>query len=105
MKPIQKCSWEERLERALLVIEGLAMHDVDLMEIAYLRKVMEQIYMVAHAGSGKCCEGGNGNPWLSKIDEIAKSLQENGFIDVEKIDRRDVKSKSFSCVLGPSNPQ
>lgn len=72
-------SQERRMEKALLLIDGishLAEDDNDP------KKLIDQIYMIAHAAHGHC-----GNPhkdWLASMDETAADLKAMRIIDVDK---------------------
>lgn len=72
----------ERLERALLAIEGLTYLHPDLED-----KLNGQIYSIAHAALGFCegCKKGNEEKTLSRIEEAEKALKELNIMDAERI--------------------
>lgn len=80
MTPIRECSAEERMLRALLAIEYILSGDA-LPESAeevqknaeLIRKIMSDIYCIAHAGHGQCCEGGI-SKWLDLIEKCESHL-------------------------------
>jgi hypothetical protein len=77
---IKECSREERLERALLAIEGLT-YCFDEGGIT-AEDFSAKTYMIAHVAPNKC-----GNPhedWLLLIEEIEKSCKELNIYNVEK---------------------
>ena len=87
MKPIRECDRQERMLRALLVLEGLASCQEDIMNKmpeTPLEHFVHDVYAIAHAASGKCCEGGSEN-WLDKIDASADILKKAGMMDLEEI--------------------
>lgn len=88
------------LERALLIIEGLAMElssdhltnpgraTVGFKPKEYvktLQQLASDCYCIAHAGSGRCCKGGNDEPFQKIADERAKFLKSAGIVDVDKV--------------------
>lgn len=104
MEPIRESSRERRIERALLVIEGLTyLHDdlvrkpdVELADGTIVHGGYEekgfssQAYRIAHAALGHCSahdlEKHDGcNAWLEEIEEAEKALKELNIMDVEKI--------------------
>jgi hypothetical protein len=78
MKPIKECSREELLERALLAIEALTF----TFDESNAEQFSQDIYMIAHAASSRCCTPAG---WLEKIEEIEKTGKSEGVYDVEKI--------------------
>lgn len=87
------------MERALLVIEGMTYwldepeHQTDgeipvgrdpKKYIKALQEFHSDCYKIAHAASGHCCSGGNGEPWMKLIDERVKQLKKTGVVDVQK---------------------
>ncbi len=75
---VKQCDRLERLERALLVIEGLYLaSDLDGTPFA------DEVYEVAHAALGMC-----GNPhmdWLEHIDQLQDDLKDARIVDIDKI--------------------
>ena len=81
MKSIKRSRRERRLERALLVIDGLCM-DQD-------GELFETIYMIAHAAVGRC-----GNPhkdWLKDTKKIELTLKEANVVDAVEIASRPLR--------------
>ena len=77
MKSIMECDRTERLERALLVIDGLCLEEIDVDT-----KLINQIYRVAHSALGACK-----NPhesWVSEIDELQEGLKKARIVDCDK---------------------
>jgi len=86
MTPIRECSSNERMLRALRVLEGLTYFLDDIMETEPKTPVehfVHNVYMIAHSAAGKCktCRKGD---WLDKIEEYEKMLKEVNIMDVEK---------------------
>jgi hypothetical protein len=54
VKPIAEASREERLERALLAIEAIAIHLMDKDGLVMTR-AFDRIYQLAHVARGRCC--------------------------------------------------
>lgn len=92
------------MERALLVIEGMTYWldepdgrtdgqvPVGRDPVRYIKALQEfhsDCYKIAHAASGHCCSGGNGDPWKELIEERVKQLKKTGIVDVNK----EMKSK------------
>ena len=76
MKQSRKRSHRERrLERALLVIEGLAMNEEG--------GLYEQIYRVAHAATGRC--GNTHKEWRKQTKEIELKLRLGNVLDTSKV--------------------
>ena len=81
MKIPKRSRRERRLERALLVIDGLCM-DQD-------GGLFETIYMIAHAAVGRC-----GNPhknWRKETKEIELKLKEANVVDAVEIASRPLR--------------
>jgi len=77
MKSIRDCGRLERLERALLIIDGLCLEEMDTDT-----KLIAQIYKVAHVALGKC-----ENPheyWLDEIDQLQETLKEANIVDCDQ---------------------
>ena len=77
---IHECGRLERLERALLVIEGLT----------YLQSeedpFVSQIYCITHAALGFCgAKDHHDKTWLDIIPKLEQELKERKIIDVEKV--------------------
>lgn len=69
----------ERLERALLVIEGLTYLHPDLED-----KLNGQIYTIAHGILG-FCKGCSDDKAISEIEKAEKLLKELNIVDVEQV--------------------
>jgi hypothetical protein len=93
MEPIRQSSRERRLERALLVIEGLTYLYDDAEEQpdgSYKTGLPSQVYRIAHAALAYCCASDDSkhdgcNAWLDEIEEAEKALKELNILNVEKI--------------------
>lgn len=85
MQKIKNSSQIERLERALLAIEGMALLELDFEDNPFLTKA----YEIAHSALGYC--SANHNSWLEIIEEVEVSLKELKVYDVEKILKKDSK--------------
>lgn len=80
---IQQADRLERLERALLAIEGLTYLHPDLED-----KLNGQIYTIAHGALGfcrGCASHGTDNKMLLEIEEAEKALKELNIMDVERV--------------------
>ena len=83
MIPIHDADRIERLERALLAIEGLTYLHPDLED-----KLNGQIYRIAHGALGfcqGCASHGIGDKMFSSIEEVEKTLKELNVVDVERV--------------------
>jgi hypothetical protein len=71
----------ERLERALLAIEGLTYLHPDLED-----ELNGQIYSIAHGALGFCkgCTS-HGNKMLSEVERAEKALKDLNIMDAERI--------------------
>jgi hypothetical protein len=81
MKSVKRSRQERRLERALLVIDGLCMGEEG--------PLFETIYMIAHAAVGRC-----GNPhkdWRKDTKEIEVKLKEANVVDAVLIASRPLR--------------
>lgn len=76
LKPIRECDREQRLERALLLIDAL----VSLQCPPPEEKLLNTIYEIAHAAHGRCCETAEG--WLKTIDELEVEFKKNNVMDM-----------------------
>ena len=85
MTPINECSREERLERALLVIESMFSGD-DMEE----DERFSMVYMVAHAATGRCCRGGQ-EDWLKLIEKCEKEAADNNIMHVDRVFEKAIK--------------
>jgi len=98
MKSIRKETRLRRIERAMLVIEGLVIEEcsdhftsngkapagwTETKYIAHLQRIVSDIYCIAHASTGLCCEGGN-SKWIDMIPRLERALKKLGLIDVAK---------------------
>lgn len=84
MKPITECSREERLERALLVIEAMFCGDEE-------DERSLKVYMIAHAATGRCCRGGDLEDWLQLIEKSEKEAADNNIMHVDRIFEKAIK--------------
>lgn len=86
MKTTRECDQQERMLRALLVLDGMTYFMEDIMNKTPETPVehfVHNVYMIAHSAQGSC-----GNPhenWLDVIDEQAKLLKEANAMDLEKV--------------------
>lgn len=76
MNSIHECDRLERLERALLVLEGLTYLQDDEDPFA------TEVYEIAHAALGFCCSP---KEWLNLISKHEDELKKANIMDVEKI--------------------
>ena len=83
MNSIKEASREERLERALLVLEGLTFLQDDFDENPFVSTV----YTVAHGATARCCNTFG----TKKIEELEALLQEKKVMDVEKVLGRPIQ--------------
>jgi len=79
LMPIDSADRIERLERALLAIEGLTYLHPDLED-----KLNGQIYTIAHAALG-FCQGCKERKNLFVIEDAEKALKELNIVDVERV--------------------
>jgi hypothetical protein len=94
MTPIKEMSAEDRMRRALLVIEGLAtdMNDVDSYSLLKsLRKIVGDVYAIAHAASGLCCTGGSFDQFYKVQEDAEKFLKDANIVDVAEAMKRKPK--------------
>lgn len=86
MTPIKECSREERLERALLVIESMFCgDDMEGDERA------STVYMIAHAATGRCCQGGTNGNWLQLIEKCEKMAADNNIMHVDRVFKKAIR--------------
>lgn len=92
MRSIYECSREERLERALLVIEGLVLnldhYGEKNAEGNYILNEMGYIYSISHAASGRCCSKTGG---LEYIEQFERDFKTAKIYDIEKQLAKPVK--------------
>ena len=80
MKSIHEASREERLERALLAIEGLTFLQNEEDPFAC------QVYRIAHAASGRCGAADHHDAtWLEEIESVEKMLSNANIMCIAKI--------------------
>ena len=77
LEPIKESTRERRMERALLVLEGLTIESDG--------GIASSVYRIAHAALGTCCCGGHGDPWLAEIEQAERELIAAIFVDVERL--------------------
>ncbi len=86
MKPTRECGQQERMLRALLVLDGMTGHFEDIMNEADAKTPIEHfvhdVYKIAHAAHGTCCED---SEWLDRIDVNAKILNDAKLMNLEKV--------------------
>ena len=85
MKPTKECDQQERMLRALLVLDGLTYFLEDMMNedpTTPVEYFVHEVYAIAHAAHGSCCVDSN---WLDRIDKTAELLKKAKIMDVEKI--------------------
>lgn len=92
MKPIREVGREERLERALLAIEGLCLQhdhygDKDA-EDNYILNDWGKMYSIAHAATGRCCTHINS---LEMIERLEKDLKDAKIYDIEEVLRKPIR--------------
>jgi hypothetical protein len=105
MKPINECSREERLERALMAIEALTyqfgegtLDDFKDATPEQISQFCSDVYMISHTAPGRC-----GNPhesWLKKIEEIEAFGKSAKIYDAEKQLAKTAEKSSLREVLG-----
>lgn len=105
MEPIQQAIPMRRLQRALLVLEGLTYMEDDRLFFDNAQKSAEpfkenkfvsDVYCIAHAALGMCgAREHHDEQWLGKIEEYEKMLKEAGIIDVEE----SLKSQKEEIIL------
>lgn len=85
MKPTRECDQQERMLRALLVLEGLTYFMDKIMcsdPKTPIEHFVHNVYAIAHAAHGNCCSPSN---WVDLIDRNAKLLKDANLMDIEKI--------------------
>lgn len=91
LKPISEECELRRLQRALLVIEGLTFVNDPLMfdnkeSLEEIRKrfsdMNDELYIIAHSALDMC--KGHEN-WLSKIEQLEVTLNSLGIVNIEKV--------------------
>ena len=74
MKPIQECSKEEIMERALSVIEGICMIDSNIHDPKF-----QILYQISHVATQQTCSRNNHangcGKWLELIEDWEKELK------------------------------
>lgn len=83
MQQIETVSRLERLERALLAIEGIALLELDFVDNPFLTKT----YEIVHSALGYC--SANHDSWLKIIEEVELSLKVLRIYDVDKILKKE----------------
>lgn len=78
--------------RALLVIEGICLQDVDFHTYTkeQLDKLVSDIYCIAHSATGKCCNGGD--KFYRVLEANEKYLKDARIMDVEKCMNKENKA-------------
>ena len=89
MEPIAASSRQRRLERALVVLEGLTYFvdeetNVDPIDAEKLREFVSQVYRIAHSALGHCKGCTFDSVWLNDIEKAEKTLTESNILDVDK---------------------
>jgi hypothetical protein len=99
MKRLREASTNERLNRAMLMIECVCSASCDDFiahrgkpfpgfsaeeYIAMLQEQMSHCYRMAHAAIGRCCAGGSGEPWLDLIEDLEEQLAKEKIVNAEK---------------------
>lgn len=84
-KLTRDCDPPERMLRALLVLDGLALMSDDFHNVSLrtLERFVADVYTIAHAATGTC--GNSHGDWLDLIDERAQLLKERHIMDVDKM--------------------
>ncbi len=89
MKPTHECDAQERMLRALLVIDGICLQSdylfdfpTDGTKYGPQAQFASDMYCISHAGQGLCSDHYG---WLNRIDERIKNLKEANTIDVEEV--------------------
>lgn len=88
MKPTRECEPDERMLRALLVIDAIAATVFERCDYCEPPKTLEHkllgdIYSIAHWAHGHCCD----NDRFNIIDERAAELKAAGRFDLEQVQR------------------
>jgi beta-N-acetylglucosaminidase len=87
MEPIHTCNRIERLERALLVLEGLTFLQDEQ------NKFANDVYMIAHSALGFCTEKSHIADWLKLVPKYEIELKEANIINVEEILNKESESR------------
>lgn len=88
MKSIHDCDQQEKMLRALLIIDAMTSFLPDIMcedpktPVEYF---VHDVYAIAHAAHGTCGGCGTDNQWLDRIEKNAKLLKEAKIMDFEKV--------------------
>ena len=90
MTPIKDMTTEDRMTRALLVIEGLTLEH-DLADKKTLKKIARDVYRIAHAATGKCCTGGVFDQFYKVQEDAEKFLKDANIMDVAKTMKKPAK--------------
>lgn len=91
MNSIHDCDRLERLERALLVLEGLTFLQEDDAEDSF----SSLVYQIAHTALGFCgAKDHHDKAWLDIIPYLENKLKEAKLINVERIINERIRSSS-----------
>ena len=87
MKSIYDCDQNEKMLRALLVIDAMTLCIDECTDgnPTRLQKYSSSVYRIAHSASGMCGGCGNDSKWLEEIEKQAKILKERNTMDLEKV--------------------
>jgi len=92
-------SRERKMEKALLVIDGLS-YLAEGDDPKTLKALIDEIYMISHAASGHC-----GNPhedWLAIMEDAIVRLKEMNIVDVDKTLNNEDQDVDPLCKLNSS---
>lgn len=94
MKPTRECDQNERMLRALLVLDALALAndwlaDRNPSNDSGRRQATEEfvhkVYAIAHMAHGKCCPGSERQARFDYIDTMAAWLKTENLMDLEQV--------------------
>ena len=82
--PIKNCDPQERMIRALLILDALALRMTEFGDVTMkeLQQFITDVYRIAHIGNGQCKN--THEDWLDTIDERAFQLQKSNTLNLEK---------------------
>lgn len=84
MVPLKDATPEDRMLRALLVIESLVSEEVKFLG-GRIGKLIDEIYMVSHAATGKRSAGRIRDRFFERQEELEESLKLSGVVDIENV--------------------